>query len=72
MTIETKPKINLPDVVPVKMLAEEIGISAVEIIKKLMQNGVAATINESIDYDTASIIADEFGFEAAPAEEEKA
>jgi len=65
MTEEKKPIINLPEVVPVKMLAEELGIISVEIIKKLMQNGVMASINESIDYDTASIIADEFGFETA-------
>ncbi len=62
-------KISLPAVVPVKMLADELGVSAVEVIKKLMMNGVAASINESIDYDTASIIADEFGVVASQVDE---
>jgi len=60
-----KNSITLPSVVPVKLLADEIEVSPVEIIKKLMQNGVAASINESIDFDTASIIADEFGINAS-------
>ncbi|MCX6809648.1 MAG: translation initiation factor IF-2 [Candidatus Berkelbacteria bacterium] len=59
-----KIKIKLPSVVPVKLLAEELKVSPIEIIKKLMASGVLATINESIDYDTAAIIADEFNFEA--------
>lgn len=71
MTDEKKPKINLPEVVPVKTLAEEIGVSNIEIIKKLMQSGVSASINESVDYDTASIIADEFGIEVAKLDEEE-
>lgn len=61
----TENKITLPAVVPVKMLADELGVSAVDVIKKLMLSGVAASINESIDFDTASIIADEFGFQVA-------
>jgi translation initiation factor IF-2 len=63
--------IKLPDVVPVKLLAEELGQPTTEIIKKLMMSGVMATINESIDFDTASIIADEFGFSVEQHEEEK-
>lgn len=59
-----KDKIELPEVVPVKLLAEKLSVPAAEIIKKLMLSGVLATINESIDFDTAAIIADEFGFEA--------
>lgn len=71
MTEEKAAKtITLPDVVPVKLLAEELGVPATEIIKKLMMSGVMATINESIDYDTASIIADEFGFSVELHEEE--
>lgn len=61
----TENKITLPAVVPVKTLADELGVSAVDVIKKLMLSGVAASINESIDFDTASIIADEFGFQVA-------
>lgn len=62
-------KITLPEVVPVKQLAEELSVSPSEIIKKLMLSGVLATINESVDFDTAAIIANEFGFEAVAEEE---
>ena len=55
-------KIALPAVVPVKLLSEELGLNASEIIKKLMESGVLATINESVDFETAAIIADEYGF----------
>jgi len=71
MTTNDKPTIKLPDVVPVKLLAEEIGVNPTEVIKKLMLNGVLATINESIDFDTASIIAHEFGFVVEEKEVEK-
>ncbi len=64
MTDENKEKVQLPSVVPVKQLSEELSVSPVEVIKKLITNGVMATINESVDFDTAAIIADEFGFEA--------
>jgi translation initiation factor IF-2 len=38
-------------------------VSAVEIIKELMKNGVMASINQIIDFDTAAIVATDFGFE---------
>ena len=41
-------------------------MGAVEVIKKLMQNGLMATINQVIDFDTASIVADEFGVTVEP------
>jgi translation initiation factor IF-2 len=44
-------------------LAKAIGAKAGEVIKKLMALGVAANINQSIDFETASVVADEFGFE---------
>jgi translation initiation factor IF-2 len=44
-------------------LADLLSVSAVEIIKELMKNGVMASINQVIDYDTAAIIATDFGFE---------
>jgi len=62
-------KIFLPSVVPVKLLAKEISVSPAEVVKKLLESGVLATINESIDFDTAAIIADEFGYEVAEQKE---
>lgn len=52
--------IEIPDVITVKEFAEKSGINAVKIIGELMKNGVLANINQSIDYETASIIADDF------------
>lgn len=64
MTKENREEISLPSVVPVKLLAEELSLKPVEVIKKLILSGVMASINESVDFDTAAIIADEFGFDA--------
>lgn len=65
------PKISLPSVVSVKSLAEKLQISPVDVVKKLMENGILATINESVDFDTAAIIASEFGAEAEKEEEKE-
>lgn len=55
-----KKEITVPESVTVKELAEKMGLGASEIIKKLMQLGVMATINQEIDADTAVIIGEEF------------
>jgi translation initiation factor IF-2 len=55
-------KIALPPNVSVKDLAEKLGVNAVEVIKKLISNGVMANINQVIDFGTAEIVADEFGY----------
>ena len=47
--------------VTVKTLAEKIGKPAADIIKKLMLLDVIATINQEIDFDTATLIASEYG-----------
>ncbi len=57
-------KIELPASIVIRDLAAKIEKSPIEIIKKLMTNGVMATINQSVDFDTAAIVAAEFGFEA--------
>ena len=59
-------KLVLPPSVSVKDLSDRLGVGAVEVIKKLMQNGVMATINQVIDYDTAGVVADEFGYTVEP------
>jgi translation initiation factor IF-2 len=60
-------KIEIAAGVNVRDLAQEMGVSPIDIIKKLMMNGVMASINQTIDYDTAAIVAAEFGFEAVAA-----
>jgi translation initiation factor IF-2 len=47
----------------VKDLAEALGISSAAVISELIRNGIFATINQSIDYDTASLVAAELGYE---------
>jgi translation initiation factor IF-2 len=58
--------IELPASVVIRDLAQKIEKSPIEIIKKLMANGVMATINQSVDFDTAAIVVAEYGFEAVP------
>ncbi|MCK6538407.1 MAG: translation initiation factor IF-2 N-terminal domain-containing protein, partial [Anaerolineales bacterium] len=59
-------KIELPGSIIVRDLAQKIGKSPIDLIKKLMSNGVMATINQSVDFDTAAIVVEEYGFEAVP------
>ena len=59
-------KIELPAGIVIRDLAQKIEKSPIEIIKKLMANGVMATINQSVDFDTAAIVVAEYGFEAFP------
>jgi len=63
-------KIELPVAIGVRDLAQKIGISPIDAIKKLMMNGVMASINQTIDFDTAAIVAAEFGFDAVPEAQE--
>ena len=49
------------ETITVRDLTERIGKPAGEIIKKLMLLGIMATINQELDYDTASLVASEFG-----------
>jgi translation initiation factor IF-2 len=57
-------KLTLPATVTVKELAERLSVSGPQLIKYLMGNGVMATLNQSVDFDTAALAADHFGFEA--------
>ncbi|NLO62773.1 MAG: translation initiation factor IF-2 [Clostridiaceae bacterium] len=53
--------VQIPESITVKDFAEGIQKRSAEIIKKLMKLGVLATINQEIDFDTATLIAEEFG-----------
>lgn len=55
--------IEVPHVVPVRRLAELLGVPVTKVIQILVSYGVRATINESIDFDTAAIVADELDFD---------
>jgi translation initiation factor IF-2 len=58
--------IEIPNSLTVRNLAERIKASPIDVIKQLMANGVMASINQQIDFDTAAIVVGEFGFEATP------
>jgi len=59
-------QVVLPPTLSVKDLAEKLGVSPVEVIKKLMASKILATINQVIDFATAEIVADEFGYTVEP------
>ena len=54
-------RVRIPDSISVGELASRLKVTATEVIKKLMMLGVMATINEEIDFDTASLVAEELG-----------
>ncbi|HHT50422.1 MAG TPA: translation initiation factor IF-2 [Eubacteriaceae bacterium] len=59
----------LPSSIRVGELADNLSTSATEIIKKLMSLGKMVTINQEIDFDTASLIAEEYGYIATKEKE---
>jgi len=59
-------RVALPPTLSVKELAEKLSVSPVEVIKKLMASRILATINQVIDFSTAEIVADEFGYTVEP------
>jgi len=58
--------IEIPHALSVRQLAELLSISAVDIIKRLMRNGIMANINQAIGYETAAAIATDLGYEVQP------
>jgi translation initiation factor IF-2 len=59
-------KIEISSSITVRDLAQIMQTSPIDVIKALMSNGVMASINQPIDFDTAAIVASEMGFEAIP------
>ena len=60
-TVKIEKAVINKEIIPIKELSEKIGISAIEITKKLFKEGIMKTINDSIDYDTAAFIAADLG-----------
>lgn len=60
-TVKIDKAVINKEIIPIKELSEKIGISAIEITKKLFKEGIMKTINDSIDYDTAAFIAADLG-----------
>jgi len=58
-----KRRIKIDDTIILAELAKRMGIKANEMITKLMSLGVMATVNQTIDFDTAVLVSTEFGYE---------
>jgi translation initiation factor IF-2 len=71
MGTDTKKTIQFPYSLTVRDLAALLGTSAVQVIKILMTNGVMASINQTVDFDTASVVAVELGFDPQLEQEEE-
>ncbi len=54
-------RISIPDNIVVSELASRLKVTASDVVKKLMLLGVMVNINQTIDYDTAYLVADEMG-----------
>ena len=64
-------EITIPETISVKDLAAELKKTSGEVITKLMGLGIMATINQDLDFDTAFLVAEEFGVTANKKEEVK-
>ncbi len=62
-SVDEKKKVKIPNPVMVKKFAEILELSVSDVITELMKNGIMATINEEVDFETASIIAEDLGFD---------
>tara|TARA_Y100000389_G_scaffold191369_1_gene217454 strand:+ start:32919 stop:35126 length:2208 start_codon:yes stop_codon:yes gene_type:complete len=64
-----KKEIEIPDAITVSELAQKISVKSSELIKVMMNMGVMATINQSLDQDTAILIIEELGHTAITSSE---
>ncbi|MDA1010210.1 MAG: translation initiation factor IF-2 N-terminal domain-containing protein, partial [Chloroflexi bacterium] len=60
--------VRIPPAIVVGELADLLGVTGIDVIKELMKNGVMATITQTVDFDTAAVVAADLGFE--PEEED--
>jgi len=62
--------VKLPQVITVRDFAARLQLPVTSVIKELMKNGILASLNERIDYETAAIVAEDMGFGVEKVEEE--
>lgn len=65
------PRIHLPPTVTVRDFANMLNLPVAKVMQELMRSGILASLNERIDFETASIIAEDLGFIAEQASGEK-
>ncbi|MBI2328057.1 MAG: translation initiation factor IF-2 [Chloroflexi bacterium] len=56
--------LEIPDTLSVKQLADLLQVSAIDVIKQLMRNGIMANINQTINYEAAAAVVTGFGYQA--------
>ena len=66
VVIHKPTSVELPEEIVVAQLASKLHVTAGEVVKKLMLMGMMVTVNQTVDYDTAALVADEFGISATP------
>ncbi|MDZ4769018.1 MAG: translation initiation factor IF-2 [Chloroflexota bacterium] len=64
---QEKQLILVPDFLTVREVATLIDASPIDVMKRLIANGIMASINQQVDYETAAIVLEEMGFEAQSA-----
>ncbi|HNP75296.1 MAG TPA: translation initiation factor IF-2 [bacterium] len=65
-------QIKIPTVISVREFAGQLNLPVNKVLTELMKNGVLASMNERIDFDTASIVGAELGFQIVPAQNSQA
>lgn len=60
--VSDQKSVNLPQIMTVRDFASRLNLSVATVIKELMKNGILASLNERIDFETAAIIAEDLGF----------
>ena len=62
--MEELQSVEIPEFITVRNLSSLLQVSAIDVIKELMNLGVMATINQQLDFETAAVVAEELGFVA--------
>jgi len=68
---EKQKEITIPEIITVKEFSEKLELPVTKVITELMKNGVIASINENIDFETAEIIGEYLGFKIKKQKEKK-
>ncbi|RME48055.1 MAG: translation initiation factor IF-2 [Chloroflexi bacterium] len=61
--VKEREPIEIPPMISVRELSETMGVSPIDLIKTLMANGIMANINQTIDFETAAIVAEDMGYQ---------
>ncbi len=70
MRQERGESVSIPDVITVRDFADRLGLPVTAVITELMKNGILANLNQNIDRDTATVLAEDLGFTVATDEGE--